>query len=45
MSEQIILDEPYALVRADTAVPCIVVQLHAFANREQFKHMMNAGLA
>lgn len=45
MSEQIILDEPYALVRADTTVPCIIVQLHSFANRDQFKHMMNVGLA
>jgi hypothetical protein len=45
MPEQIILDEPYASVRADAAVPCVIVQLHAFANREQFKHLMNAGLA
>ncbi len=45
MSEQIILDEPYASVRADATVPCIIVQLHGFANREQFKHLMNAGLA
>jgi hypothetical protein len=45
MSDATILDEPYALVRADKAVPCIIVQLHAFANREQFKHLMNAGLA
>jgi hypothetical protein len=45
MSEQIILDEPYALVRADTTVPCVIVQLHSFANRDQFKHLMNVGLA
>jgi hypothetical protein len=37
MSDEIILDEPCALVRADHTVPCIIVQLHAFANREQFK--------
>lgn len=45
MAEQLLLDEPYALVRADSSVPCIIVQLRAFANREQFKQLMNAGLA
>jgi hypothetical protein len=45
MSEQVLLDESYATVLADPATPCIIVQLHAFANREQFKHMMNLGLA
>jgi hypothetical protein len=45
MPEAILLDEPYASVRADKAVPCIIVQLHAFANRDQFKQLMNAGLA
>lgn len=45
MSEQLIVDEPYALVRADATVPCVIVQLHAFANRDQFKQLMNAGLA
>lgn len=41
----ILVDEPWVLVWADSSVPCIVVQLRAFANREQFKHLMNAGLA
>lgn len=45
MSDEIILDEPYALVRADYTVPCIMVHLHAFANRTQFKQLMTAGLA
>ncbi len=45
MSQQILLDTPYALVRADATVPCIIVQLRAFANRDQFKEMMNVGLA
>jgi hypothetical protein len=44
MSDEIILDKPYALVRADTAVPCIIVQLRAFANSEQFKQLMTVGL-
>ncbi len=45
MPDKIILDEPYALVRADSIVPCIIVQLRAFANREQFKQLMATGLA
>lgn len=45
MSVEIILEEPYALVRADHTVPCIIVQVHAFANRDQFKQLMTAGLA
>lgn len=45
MPDEIILDAPYAVVRADQTVPCLVVQLRAFANREQFKHLMRAGLA
>ncbi|MGI4741606.1 MAG: hypothetical protein ACRYG7_41085 [Janthinobacterium lividum] len=44
MSEHVILNESYATVLADAAVPCIIVRLHAFANREQFKQLMNAGL-
>ena len=44
MSEQFILEEPYASVRADATVPCLIVELRAFANRTQFKHMMNTGL-
>ena len=44
-TETILVDEPWVLVWADSSVPCIVVQLRAFANREQFKSLMNAGLA
>ncbi|GGG51460.1 hypothetical protein [Hymenobacter glacieicola] len=44
MVEKAILEEAYATVLADAGTPCIVVQLHGFANREQFKHMMNTGL-
>jgi len=45
MPEQIILDKPYVSVWADKDVPCIIVQLHAFANRDQFKELMTMGLA
>ena len=45
MSDHIILDAPYALVWADPTVPCVIVQLRAFANSDQFKQMVSAGLA
>lgn len=45
MAEDVIMDESYVLVWADKEVPCIVVQLRAFANRDQFKQLMAAGLA
>lgn len=44
MSERIIIDEPYVTVRANDAVPSIIVQVHTFANREQFKQFMLVGL-
>ena len=45
MSEQLILEETYGSVLADEQVPCVIVQFHSFANRTQFKHIMNTGLA
>jgi hypothetical protein len=45
MPQRLLVDEPYVTVSADEAVPCIIVQLHGFANRDQFKHLMNTGLA
>jgi len=45
MPKQVILDEPYASVWAEGDVPCIIVQFHAFANRDHFKELMMAGLA
>lgn len=44
MPAQVILEEPYVTVTADSTVPCIMVQLHAFANRDQFKQLMTVGL-
>lgn len=44
MLPHVILHEPHATVLADKTVPCLLVQLHAFANRTQFKELMNAGL-
>lgn len=45
MADKVILSEPYGAVFADDAVPCVVVQFHDFANREQFKNIMSTGLA
>jgi len=45
MAAKIIVDESYVLVVADEQVPCIIVEVRAFANRDQFKDFMTAGLA
>lgn len=45
MTAKIIVDEPHVLVVADEQVPCIVVEVRAFANRDQFKNFMKPGLA
>jgi hypothetical protein len=44
MAAQVLVDKPYVVVTADDQVPCIVVQLRAFANREEFKQFMLTGL-
>lgn len=44
MVPHVVVDKPYVLVTADNQVPCIVVQLRAFANRDEFKQFMQAGL-
>jgi len=45
MPDNPILTETYGTVLADSAVPCVIVQFHGFANREQFKLVMDTGLA
>lgn len=45
MSEQVIIRESYGSVVVDAGVPCVIVQFHGFANRDQFKHIMDSGLA
>lgn len=45
MSEQVIIREAYGSVVVDASVPCVIVQFHCFANRDQFKHIMDSGLA
>lgn len=45
MPDLIVVAETYGSVLADANVPCVVVQFHGFANRDQFKHIMNSGLA
>ena len=45
MAAQVLVDKPYVVVTTDDQVPCIIVQLRAFANQEEFKQFMLAGLA
>ncbi|WP_072144897.1 hypothetical protein [Hymenobacter sp. AT01-02] len=45
MPDEVLLDEPYGSVLVDSRVPCVIVQFHGFANKTQFKHVMDAGLA
>ena len=44
MAVQVLVDKPFVVVTADEQVPCIIVQLRAFANRVEFKQFMLAGL-
>lgn len=43
--EQSVFTCPYGSVRADPAVPCVILQLHRFANRIEFIDLMERGLA
>lgn len=45
MPDQLILKELYGSVLVDPAVPCVITQFHGFANPEQFKYIMETGLA
>lgn len=45
MSDEVILEEPYGSVLVDSRVPCVVVQFHGFANKTEFKRVMDTGLA
>ncbi|MGI4742833.1 MAG: hypothetical protein ACRYG7_47350 [Janthinobacterium lividum] len=45
MLEPALVDEPYASVWADKMVPCVIVQFHAFVNRDQFKQLLTVALA
>ncbi|HEX8326646.1 MAG TPA: hypothetical protein VF629_03835 [Hymenobacter sp.] len=45
MPDDVVLAESYGSVLADAAVPCVIVQLHGFANRAAFTHLMETGLA
>lgn len=45
MPDERILTEPYGSVLVDRQVPCVLVQFHSFANKTEFKHLMDTGLA
>lgn len=45
MRDEVLLDESYGTVLVDILVPCVIVQFHGFANKTQFKHVMETGLS
>jgi hypothetical protein len=45
MPEEVLLEEPYGSVLVDKSVPCVIVQFHGFANKQEFKRAMETGLA
>jgi hypothetical protein len=45
MPDAIVFAEPYGSVLADARVPCVIVQFHGFANRDEFVNIMDSGLA
>lgn len=45
MREHIILATPYGTALADHAVPCVITQWHAFANKTEFIALQGAALA
>lgn len=44
MPDHVIIAERYGAVLADAGVPCVTVRFDGFANREEFKRLMEAGL-
>lgn len=45
MPDKVIFSAPYGAVLADSAVPCVIIQLLGFANRVEFTDLMERGLA
>ena len=45
MSDITLLTEPYGSMLFAPEVPCLIVQWHGFANRQQFQSLMDRGLA
>ncbi|OWP62507.1 hypothetical protein CDA63_14020 [Hymenobacter amundsenii] len=45
MPDLALLTEPYGSMLLASEVPCLIVQWHSFANRQQFQSLMDRGLA
>ena len=45
MSDQVIFSEAYGTVLVDTSVPCIISQWHTFANKQEFRTLLEAAMA
>ena len=45
MADTVLVAEPYGSMLLTLEVPCLVVQWHGFANRQQFRSLMDRGLA
>ena len=45
MSDSALIAESYGSMLLALAVPCLIVQWHRFANRQQFQSLMDRGLA
>lgn len=45
MPDQVIFSEPYGTVLVDASVPCIISQWHTFANKQEFRTLLEAAMA
>ena len=45
MPDLVIFSESYGTVLVDTSVPCIVSQWHTFANKQEFRTLLEAAMA
>ncbi|MFD1874734.1 hypothetical protein [Hymenobacter bucti] len=44
MPDQVIFSEPYGAVLIDASVPCIISQWHTFANKQEFRTLLEAAM-
>ena len=44
MSDQIIFSQPYGTVLVDASVPCIISQWHTFANKQEFRTLLETAM-
>lgn len=44
MPEKVIFSESYGTVLVDTSVPCVISQWHTFANKQEFRTLLEAAM-